>query len=95
MRYRPELEDAEVKDGEGVRVDLADANEAVRSYMRATDAVAAAQRYMAAAAGHRPMAVRDALALSSSVRVNDTALDLARAMRDQAFEDLCKRSENA
>jgi hypothetical protein len=103
--YHPELEISEVADGETVhsrmmmldhgrgRHSVADA--AVRKYMRATDAVAAARRSMAAAAGHRPMPVADALALSGSVRVNDTALDLAIAMRDEAFESLCCRSARA
>jgi hypothetical protein len=78
--------------GGRIRVFLADS---IHHRQRQAQIQDALRKDVAFCSGHKPMPVADALAFSSSVRVNDTALDLARCMRDEAFESLCRRSARA
>jgi hypothetical protein len=97
--YRDLDPEEEIADGTGLRVPLtlADGGE---SRTRVTDALAAHNR----GAGHRPGYLRDAITYGRS-ELRDASddlldrrgvtLDEATALRDQAFSDLCKRSESA
>jgi hypothetical protein len=77
-----------VKDGETVRVTLADSM-ARRQRRVIADAVAHDCRVFA---GHRPGQCADAFGPALSM---DGAFSTAFAMREQAFADLCRRSVNA
>jgi hypothetical protein len=85
-RYCPELDDAEVQDGEHVRVFLTDAQRQRRAI---ADAVARDARCWA---GHRPGQVIDNFGPALTM---DGAYSTAAAMRDEAFARLCERSANA
>jgi hypothetical protein len=84
--YDRRLDDAEVKDGEHVRVFLTDAQRQRRAI---ADAVARDARCWA---GHRPGQIVDHFGPALTM---DGAYSTAAAMRDQAFADLEQRSANA
>src|SRR6516165_11272881 len=90
-RLKRYYDDADANDvippGGRIRVTLADSQHARQR--RAADAVAHDCRVWS---GHRPGPCSDAFGPALTM---DGAYSTAFAMRDQAFADLCKRSENA
>jgi len=100
MQHDTDDGDEVVEDGGSVKVPLylADGSE---QRSRVSDALAAHNRY----AGHRPGYVSDALAYGGRSSLDDASSDLidrrgtsledAQRQRDEAFSDLCKRSQNA